>query len=195
MTIKTTMLSTVAAIALAMPAIAQSTDTDTEAEVETPVIEADVDAETETDADVGVDTDAEADAEVEVDAEADTDTDLATGDLMEDRDVRDTSVFAGMSVGDIVGMDVHSTAGEGENDVGEIDYIIQAADGYEAVIGIGGFLGLGEYTVALPLGAFSINPEDENQLLLDGFTEEELEAMPEIDESELEALPDDHVIG
>ncbi len=191
MTIKTTMLSTVAAIALSMPAIAQSTDTDTEAEVETPVIEADVDAETETDADA----DAEADAEVEVDAEADTDTDLATGELMEERDVRDTSVFAGMSVGDIVGMDVHSTAGEGENDVGEIDYIIQAADGYEAVIGIGGFLGLGEYTVALPLGAFSINPEDENQLLLDGFTEEELEAMPEIDESELEALPDDHVIG
>ncbi len=191
MTIKTTMLSTVAAIALAMPAIAQSTDTDTEAEVETPVIEADVDAETETD----VDADAEADAEVEVDAEAETDTDPATGDLMEERDVRDTSVFAGMSVGDIVGMDVHSTAGEGENDVGEIDYIIQAADGYEAVIGIGGFLGLGEYTVALPLGAFSINPDDENQLLLDGFTEEELEAMPEIDESELEALPDDHVIG
>ncbi|MEX3017639.1 hypothetical protein [Gymnodinialimonas hymeniacidonis] len=195
MTLKHTLLGTVALVALSGAAFAQSTDTDTETDaevvVETPVVDAETDTDAETDMDT--DEDAEAAADADMDTETETESDLATAGLITDRDVRDTSMFSGMTVGDIIGMDVHSIAGEDEDDVGEIDYIIETADGYEAVIGIGGFLGLGEYTVALPLGAFSMGGDE--TLLLDGFTEEELEAMPETDESDLEALPDDHVIG
>ncbi|MBY6201840.1 hypothetical protein KUV65_10735 [Maritalea mobilis] len=109
--------------------------------------------------------------------------------MSETMGMHDASAFDGMTVGEILGMDVVGTNG---NDVGEIDYIYEADGGYEAVIGIGGFLGLGEYTVSLPLGAFSMN--DNSQLVLDGYSEEELEAMPEVDESELDGLDDDVVI-
>jgi hypothetical protein len=63
-----------------------------------------------------------------------------------------------------------------------------------AVLGIGGFLGIGEHTVSLPLTDFTIDRE-QNALLLDGRTEEELENMQEVDESGLERLPDDHLIN
>jgi ribosomal 30S subunit maturation factor RimM len=134
------------------------------------------------------------------------DTDVAEGDAMmpeteSGTDMADAgtpgqqegiSGFVNMTVGDILGMRVIGANG---NDVGEIDYIYQSAsEGYMAVIGIGGFLGLGEHTVALPLGDFSVDSE-QSALLLDGRTNEELEAMQEVDESTLEALPDDHVIG
>ncbi|MEJ6392952.1 hypothetical protein V8J82_06790 [Gymnodinialimonas sp. 2305UL16-5] len=193
MTLKNTLLSTAAILALAMPAIAQSTSGETDVEVETPLLDADVTAESETDTEVEtpvLDTDIATDSELETGAE----TELATEVTMGDRDLRDTAIFAGMTVSEIVGMDVHAMGADGEADVGEIDYIIETADGYEAVIGIGGFLGLGEYTVALPLGAFSMG-DAENQLMLDGYTEAELEAMPEIDESELEALDGEYVIS
>jgi ribosomal 30S subunit maturation factor RimM len=103
----------------------------------------------------------------------------------------DISHFAEMTVGQILGMEV--SGADGEN-VGEIDYIYQGSDGYMAVIGIGGFLGLGEHTVALPLSDFSMN-ETGDGLVVNGMTEADLDAMPEIDESELESLPDDHMIS
>jgi hypothetical protein len=139
-------------------------------------------------------------------ADMNADTDVAEGDAMmpeteSGTDMADAgtpgqqegiSGFVNMTVGDILGMRVIGANG---NDVGEIDYIYQSAsEGYMAVIGIGGFLGLGEHTVALPLGDFSVDSE-QSALLLDGRTNEELEAMQEVDESTLEALPDDHVIG
>merc|ERR1711974_380214 len=57
-----------------------------------------------------------------------------------------------MTVGDIVGQSVYQTNGE---TIGDVDYIIGNQGSAEAVVGIGGFLGLGEYTVALPLSDFS----------------------------------------
>lgn len=105
---------------------------------------------------------------------------------------RDIAAFIDVSVGDIRNMDVIGANG---NDVGEIDYVFQSDSGeYQAVIGIGGFLGLGEHTVALPLSAFSMGPEADT-LMLDGYTEDELGAMQEVDESGLTGLPDDHVIS
>jgi hypothetical protein len=155
-------------------------------------------------------TDTETDTEVaegeQPIADTNADTDVAEGDAMmpeteSGTDMADAgtpgqqegiSGFVNMTVGDILGMRVIGANG---NDVGEIDYIYQSAsEGYMAVIGIGGFLGLGEHTVALPLGDFSVDSE-QSALLLDGRTNEELEAMQEVDESTLEALPDDHVIG
>jgi ribosomal 30S subunit maturation factor RimM len=169
------------------------TETDTEvAEGEQPI------ADTNADTDV-----AEGDATM---PDMQSDTEVAEGDATmpeteSGTDMADAgtpgqqegiSGFVNMTVGDILGMRVIGANG---NDVGEIDYIYQSAsEGYMAVIGIGGFLGLGEHTVALPLGDFSVDSE-QSALLLDGRTNEELEAMQEVDESTLEALPDDHVIG
>ncbi len=91
-----------------------------------------------------------------------------------------------MTVGDMLGMSVVSTGGEL---IGDIDYVIQDANGASAVIGIGGFLGLGEYTVALPLSDFQYDAE-QRVLMLDS-DKETLESQPEFDESDVESLPDE----
>ncbi|QUJ76154.1 hypothetical protein KDD17_14765 [Sulfitobacter albidus] len=92
-----------------------------------------------------------------------------------------------MTVEQVIGFEVIDGNGE---DVGEIDYVLE---GPEAVIGIGGFLGLGEYTVALPLEDFELN-EDYTAFVLDR-TKEELEAIPEFDESGAESLPGETLIS
>lgn len=95
-----------------------------------------------------------------------------------------------MTVGQVIGMRTESPDGEA---IGEIDYVVEGASGLEAVIGIGGFLGLGEYTVALPLSDFELN-QDYSAFVVSA-TREELQALPEIDESELESLPAELVVG
>ena len=87
------------------------------------------------------------------------------------------AAFAESRVSDLVGMNVLSTNG---NDVGEIDRLIRTAGGeLAAVVGVGGFLGLGEHDVAIPLDRFAMANDG---LMLEGLTEEELQTMPEWDE-------------
>lgn len=134
--------------------------------------------------------------------EAVTDQNVATSDMaetdisgagtpaMDPANAGASTSFAGMTVGEALGMTVVDAAGE---TVGDIDYIYRdGAGAYMAVIGIGGFLGIGEHTVAVSLGDFSIDTE-RNALILDR-TEDELRSMPDIDEAGLEGLPDDHLI-
>lgn len=97
--------------------------------------------------------------------------------------------LAQKTVGEVIGMEVEAINGD---DVGEIDYVIVGDRGVEAVVGVGGFLGLGEYTVALPLSDFAVS-EDETLIL--SRDAEALKQMPQIDESTLESLPDDMVIA
>ncbi|WP_299281424.1 PRC-barrel domain-containing protein [uncultured Tateyamaria sp.] len=113
----------------------------------------------------------------------------ATADTM-DTMIGDDADSTEMTVAELVGKNVLTS---GDEIVGEIDYVIDQGDGYAAVIGIGGLLGLGEYTVAVPLSEFSMTGEEE--LRLASWTEAELEALPEIDESELEELPSDYEIS
>lgn len=102
----------------------------------------------------------------------------------------DTEIaLAQKTVGEVIGMEVEAINGD---DVGEIDYVIAGESGIEAVVGVGGFLGLGEYTVALPLSDFAVS-EDETLIL--SRDAEALKQMPQIDESTLESLPDDMVIA
>ncbi|MCB1335337.1 MAG: PRC-barrel domain-containing protein [Roseivivax sp.] len=98
--------------------------------------------------------------------------------------------LAQMTVGDLLGTNVQDAKGEV---IGEIDYIIAPATGPEAVIGIGGFLGLGEYTVALPLSAFEMI--DGGDAFIVDMTEEQLKAMPEFDEAGVQGLDDDVVLS
>ena len=91
-----------------------------------------------------------------------------------------------MTVGDLVGQNVYEPNGK---TIGDIDYIIGADGGADAVVGIGGFLGLGEYTVALPLEEFTFDAE--SQMVKLDTTKDALKQQPEFDESEAESLPDE----
>lgn len=91
-----------------------------------------------------------------------------------------------MTVGDLTGTDVMDANGDS---IGSIRDVVQGAGEAEAVVGIGGFLGIGRYDVALPLSDLNYNAAD--QVISVTLTREELEAMPEYDGADIEPLPAD----
>jgi hypothetical protein len=91
-----------------------------------------------------------------------------------------------MTVGDLVGQKVYETNGES---IGDIDYVIGVDGSASAIVGIGGFLGLGEYTVALPLSEFTYDAAQ--QMVTLDTTKDALKERPEFDESNAESLPDE----
>ncbi|MFL4469414.1 PRC-barrel domain-containing protein [Tateyamaria armeniaca] len=111
------------------------------------------------------------------------DTEAAMDNVLDGVETSDATT----TVEDLIGLNVLSAKNE---TVGEIDYIVRSLDGYVAVVGLGGVLGLGEYTVAVPMEEFVMTEDD--TLRLATWTEEELEALPEVDESELESLPSEY---
>jgi hypothetical protein len=92
--------------------------------------------------------------------------------------------LAEMTVGDLNGTNV--VDGNGDS-IGRITNVVQGPSEGEAVIGIGGFLGIGRYDVALPLSDLSYNGDE--RAVSVSLTREQLEAMPEYDSSEAEPLP------
>lgn len=117
----------------------------------------------------------------------------ATDPMLDNRAAEVEPVFASieeMTVGDMLGMVAHDPEGDR---IGEIDYVLETGEGPAAVIGIGGFIGLGEYTVALPLEAFQLS-DDGTFFTLD-TDKETLKAQPEFDESGAESLPDETPIA
>ena len=83
----------------------------------------------------------------------------------------------GMSVGELDDAAVYDSTGER---IGELDDVLMGADGSSmaASLDVGGFLGIGEKDVVIPLD--ELTPSE------DGFsvnmTKEELEAMPEFED-------------
>lgn len=144
-------------------------------------------AETTTQSDAVPSGDGTSTEEMPLTAEAEAPTDPVTDTGMEDSDVAEATTE--MTVADMLGMNVLSANDEV---IGEIDYVVNSLDGQAAVVGIGGFLGLGEYTVAIDVDEFAMTADE--QLKLSEYTEAELEAMPEFDETGVESLPDDTVI-
>ncbi|KGM49047.1 PRC-barrel domain-containing protein [Pseudooceanicola atlanticus] len=104
--------------------------------------------------------DANAEAEAEMTAESDMSTDGG-------------EMGAETQAGALVGMNVASSAGE---DIGEIDRIVDINGETMAVIGVGGFLGLGEHDVALPVTELMY---DGNTITAMGYTQEQLKSMAE----------------
>ena len=94
-----------------------------------------------------------------------------------------------MTVGDVVGTVVYGPEGDR---IGEIDYVVAQPEGPAGVIGIGGFLGLGEYTVAIGLDEFTL--QDDGTFMLP-MEKEILKDMPEFDESGVEGLPDETLVA
>ncbi len=93
--------------------------------------------------------------------------------------------FAGLgerNIDDLVGTQLVNEAGE---NIGEIDNFGIAGEQLVAIVGVGGFLGMGEHSVALPIDRLSY---DGQQLVISDVTKEELEALPEYDETQAQTV-------
>jgi hypothetical protein len=118
-----------------------------------------------------------ADAEAEVDGEID-------GEMSADASAMDSDLEAAadVEISSLIGVNVVSQDG---NDVGEVDNFYMLDNKVWAVIGIGGFLGIGEHDVAIDLEHLAVNEtSDEGEVtefMITGYTEADLEAMEEFD--------------
>lgn len=88
---------------------------------------------------------------------------------------------ASFSADEIIGRDVVNANGE---DVGEVNDVVIAKDRDDMflVVGVGGFLGMGEKDVALPLS--DLRMSSDNVLLMSEKSEDQLKEMPEYKESD-----------
>ncbi|MDF0597892.1 hypothetical protein [Psychromarinibacter halotolerans] len=119
--------------------------------------------------------------------------DMADSGMMDDTAAEQAPVFASideMTVGDVVGMVAYDPEGER---IAEIDYVVDTEGAAAAVLGIGGFLGLGEYTVSMPLEEFELSDDGTSFSL--ATDKETLKSQPEFDEAGVEGLPDDTAIA
>lgn len=94
--------------------------------------------------------------------------------------------FGDETVSEIVGTQVVTETGE---DVGEIDAIVSADGDIMAIVGVGGFLGIAEHDVLIGVDHFTM--VDENSVMIEGASEEELKAMPDVDQSDYTAIEGD----
>jgi sporulation protein YlmC with PRC-barrel domain len=68
--------------------------------------------------------------------------------------------------------------------LGEVERIVQAPDGkQQLIVGVGGFLGLGERRVAIPSGDVAMRGD---RLILENVSEEQLKRMPPVDRNSRE---------
>ena len=96
-------------------------------------------------------------------------------------DVQRLPIF-NLTAEELTGRSVATETGE---DVGEIDFIGVRGDTVVAIIGVGGFLGMGENEVAIPVEKLILR---EDEVIVPGVTEERLESMPEFNEAEVQIL-------
>lgn len=76
---------------------------------------------------------------------------------------------------DILGMDVYNDANDKVGTVEDILVTPEKATSY-AIVGVGGFLGMGEREVAIPVNQFKMNNK---RIVLHGATKEALKNLPE----------------
>lgn len=87
------------------------------------------------------------------------------------------TMISGWSVKDkIMGKNVYN---EKDEKIGAIEDVVLTSDGKASafVIGAGGFLGMGEYNVAIP---FEKVTRTNDKLVLEGYTKDQLKALPEV---------------
>jgi putative membrane protein len=89
-----------------------------------------------------------------------------------------------VSVGEVLGAPVVNDKGD---EVGEIKDVVMKDNAYYAVLAVGGFLGIGDKNVAIPLDEIKLG-EDE-AYLMSAQTEEQLEAMPAYEATQYEPAP------
>jgi hypothetical protein len=96
----------------------------------------------------------------------------------------DTEQQGWVSIGEVLGAPVVNEAGD---EVGEIKDVVMKENTYYAVLSVGGFLGLADKNVAVPLDDLKLG-EDE-AYLMSAQTEEQLEQMPAYEATQYEPAP------
>ena len=96
--------------------------------------------------------------------------------------------YSDTPVAELVGMNVLAESGE---DVGEIDNVGMIGDRLVAIVGVGGFLGLGEHDVAVPLERIVMQGDD---AVIQGMSAEMLENMDEYNADSVRFLPADGMV-
>ena len=77
----------------------------------------------------------------------------------------------------ILGKDVYNDAGEKIGDINDLIVAPSRAVSY-AIVGVGGFLGMGEHNVAVPVSKFK---QQMGKIVLSGATKEALKAAPKFE--------------
>jgi sporulation protein YlmC with PRC-barrel domain len=77
----------------------------------------------------------------------------------------------------ILGKDVYNDAGEKIGDINDLIVAPSRAISY-AIVGVGGFLGMGEHNVAVPVSKFK---QQMGKIVLSGATKEALKAAPKFE--------------
>lgn len=91
-----------------------------------------------------------------------------------------------MQVASFLGRTVHGSEGE---EIGTIDSLVTDGNDIYAVITYGGFLGLGARMVAIPTSMLSVS-DDRQAFIARGLTQQDVEAMPDLDTSAVQELPE-----
>lgn len=84
-----------------------------------------------------------------------------------------------MSADELEGMTVVTLTGE---EIGEIDDVGESPDGRLATVEVGGFLGVGEKTIGIPLSEMQRSVSDEGSIRT-SLTRSVIESHPELDDS------------
>ena len=165
-----------------------------DAEIQVEQAEAEIDVQQE-EAEVEVVDQANVfEADPEAVAQLETDGYIVSSDMEETEELRTQRIagydaYAEMTVDDLVGTEVVAADGE---EVGEIDNVALIGERLVAIVGVGGFLGIGEHDVALPLERLMMEGES---MVADGLTAERFENFPAYDEASAEFVPADGRIG
>jgi sporulation protein YlmC with PRC-barrel domain len=134
----------------------------------------------------GADTQTTTDTQNNTQAQTTTETTTETTTDAEVTTEAEADAQKGIDAADLMGDSVENSAGDV---LGDIETLVVADDGSieHVVLGVGGFLGIGEKEVALPWDRFTVKPEEDR--IVAEVSREELEALPEFD------WPEDYQTG
>lgn len=97
----------------------------------------------------------------------------------------------GFLASNMIGETVYNGTGEEAENIGDVNDLVLDQDGMvkSIVIGVGGFLGVGEKTVELPYSAAEWAEKDGDRWIVVASTKEELESMPAFDRKAFDPAP------
>ncbi|HTV69463.1 MAG TPA: PRC-barrel domain-containing protein [Rhizobiaceae bacterium] len=97
----------------------------------------------------------------------------------------------GFLASNIIGETVYNGTGENAENIGDVNDIVLAADGKveSLVVGVGGFLGIGEKNVAVEYATIDWAEQDGDRWIVVDASKEQLEALPDFDRAPYDPTP------
>jgi ribosomal 30S subunit maturation factor RimM len=97
----------------------------------------------------------------------------------------------GFLAANIIGEKVYNGTADNAETIGDVNDIVLSADGTadQLIIGVGGFLGIGEKNVAMPFKDFDWAEKNGDRWLVTAATKEQLQALPDFDRRAYDPAP------